>query len=108
VCHSLSSSVLSFLPRLAEENDQRKASLLSQVVAWDTPTLGRCPVRDTSLDLWHASLADALQRRRRALERRTRRFATDASAAEDAGKKNEEKSRLREALLGAEQFTAGR
>jgi hypothetical protein len=96
------------LLRLSEENDERKAALLAQVTSWDDAGASRrCPVRETALELWHTSLADALQRRRRALERRLRRFEADASLAEETGKKNEEKNKLREALLGAEQFTAG-
>ncbi len=92
--------------RLTAENDERKAALLKQVAGWDAAG-GRCPVRETAVELWHTTLGDALQRRRRALERRLRRFEADATQAEESSKKSEEKNKLREALLGAEQFTTG-
>jgi hypothetical protein len=92
---------------LSDENDRRKGALLKEIGSWDAEKNGRCPIRETSVDLWHSNVTDALQRRKRALERRLRRFESEAKEAEESQKKNEEKTKLREALLSAEQFVSG-
>lgn len=91
---------------MTEENDKRKDALMQEISRWDS-SAGRCPVRETSVDLWHSNIVDALQRRKRALERKIRRFDAEAKEAEESSKKSEQKNKLKEALLSAEQYVSG-
>lgn len=79
-------------------------------------------VRETTVELWHGTIVDAIDRRKRAIERRIRRFEmteetdearvarearreeAEQKAAEDQAKKREEQEKVRQALIAAEMF----
>lgn len=52
----------------AATNAQRRDAVLAALRAWDSDAHGRAPIRDTTLQLWHTMVADALETRKRALE----------------------------------------